>query len=91
MSMDLKGCSSDDGKIVPPNCTLDSAKTSKKIQGGTIPGVLGYFSIIPQIAPTKNLWQKWPYSGTILRYYFVAGAEIVPPNSLCDRGNKSLI
>jgi hypothetical protein len=31
------------------------------------------------------------YSGTILWYYFMAGAEIVPPNSLSDRNKKSLI
>jgi hypothetical protein len=29
------------------------------------------------------------YFGTILRYYFLAGAEIVPRNSLCDRKKKS--
>jgi hypothetical protein len=34
--------------------------------------------------------QSTNYSGTILRYYFVAGAEIVPPNSLGDRDKKIL-
>jgi hypothetical protein len=29
------------------------------------------------------------YFGTILRYYFLAGAEIVPQNGLCDRKKKS--
>ncbi len=28
------------------------------------------------------------YFGTILRYYFLAGAEIVPRNGLCDRKKK---
>jgi hypothetical protein len=29
------------------------------------------------------------YFGTILRYYFLVGAEIVPRNGLCDRKKKS--
>ncbi len=28
------------------------------------------------------------YFGTILRYYFLAGAEIVPQDILCDRKKK---
>jgi hypothetical protein len=31
------------------------------------------------------------YYGTILWYYFKVGAEIVPPDSLCNRNKKSLI
>jgi hypothetical protein len=43
-----------------------------------------------EISPPKKLRPilSQNYFGTILRYYFLAGAEIVPRNGLCDRKKK---
>jgi hypothetical protein len=46
---------------------------------------------MPKVAYRKGLRPvlSQNYFGTILRYYFLAGAEIVPRNGLCDRKKKN--